>query len=62
MLPPPEVVARGQSAILNYLRDYDSIQQRQMLVIGAGGIGTMAVFTLMWRWKMRQGKAKKKRS
>src|SRR5688572_15489999 len=53
VFPPPDVVAQGETAILRYLHDYEQIQARQVLAMGAGGVGLVAGFSLLWRWKTR---------
>jgi Leucine-rich repeat (LRR) protein len=62
MFPPPEIVSQGDAAILSYLRDYEQIRARQVIAMGAGGIGLIAGFILLLRWRFYRGTAKKKRA
>ncbi|MGB1288749.1 MAG: leucine-rich repeat domain-containing protein, partial [Aggregatilineales bacterium] len=61
--PPPEVIAQGKDAIKDYLRNQAAWHMRQMITGAAGGVGMLAVFGLLIRWRLRsRRKDKKKRT
>jgi hypothetical protein len=59
--PPPEVVAQGTSAILEYLRNEAWWHLQRLIAGGAGAVGIVAALVLGLRWKNRRGYKKKKK-
>ncbi len=59
--PPPEVVAQGTAAILDYLNHQAEWHVRQMVSQIAGGVGVVAIGVLALRWRHKRRKDKKKR-
>jgi Leucine-rich repeat (LRR) protein len=58
--PPPEVVAEGTPAILEYLRNESWRNLQRLIFSGAGSIGLLVVGVLALRWQQRQNWEKKK--
>jgi Leucine-rich repeat (LRR) protein len=59
--PPPEVIAQGTDAILDYLRNEAWWHLQRLIVSGAGAVGLLAAGVLGLRWKNRRGYEKKKK-
>ncbi|MCA9891278.1 MAG: hypothetical protein KC546_23035, partial [Anaerolineae bacterium] len=59
--PPPDVVAQGTPAILDYLRNQAAMQAQQITLAIAGMVGLVAAFLLAFRWRTRRLGRKKKR-
>jgi hypothetical protein len=59
--PPPEVVAQGTPAVLEYLRNEAWWHMQRLIAGGASSIGLVTAIILGFRWKNRRGKAKEKR-
>jgi internalin A len=57
--PPPEVVAQGTPAILDYLRNQAAYHTRQLILSGAGVI---AGVLLLARWRYRRNRKPKKKN
>jgi internalin A len=60
--PPPEVVAQGTAAVLDYLRNQAWYHTRQMILSGAGGVGIVAGVLLLARWRYRTLRKPKKKN
>jgi Leucine-rich repeat (LRR) protein len=59
--PPPEVIAQGTPAILEYLRNQAWWYLRRMIIYTASGIGFLAIVFLGLRWRYRRQYTKKKK-
>jgi internalin A len=59
--PPPEVVAQGTPAILDYLRNEAWWHLQRLIAGGATSVGIVVAIVLGLRWKNRRGKTKAKR-
>jgi internalin A len=58
--PPPEVIAQGTPAILDYLRNQAWWHFQRLILGGASGIGIVVATILGLRWRNNGGKRKKK--
>ena len=59
--PPPEVIAQGTPAVLDYLRNQAWWHLQGLILSGATGFGLLAVLILGIRWRMRHMGEKSKR-
>jgi len=61
--PPPEVIAQGTPAILDYLRNQVWWHLQRLILSVATGIGILTILILGIRWRMRRvyRKSKSKR-
>jgi Leucine-rich repeat (LRR) protein len=57
--PPPEVIAQGTPAILDYLRNEAWWHLQRLIVGGVSSIGIVAAIVLGLRWRIQRGKKKK---
>jgi Leucine-rich repeat (LRR) protein len=58
--PPPEVIAQGTAAILDYLRNEAWWHLQRLIAGGASSVGIVAAMVLGLRWRNRRRKGKKK--
>jgi internalin A len=58
--PPPEVIAQGTPAILDYLNNQAWWYLQRLIISGATGFGLLAVLILGIRWRMRRVRRKSK--
>ncbi|MCA9895668.1 MAG: leucine-rich repeat domain-containing protein [Anaerolineae bacterium] len=60
--PPPDVVAQGTPAIMDYLRNQAAMQAQQITLAIASMVGLVAAFLLAFRWRTRRVGRKKKQA
>ena len=60
--PPPEVVAQGTPAILDYLNHQASWHLQQLLISGAIGLGLLMILAFGIRWRMRRVRKSKRKN
>ena len=59
--PPPEVIAQGTPAVLDYLRNQAWWHLQRLILSGATGLGLLAVLMLGIRWRTGRNRRKAKR-
>jgi Leucine-rich repeat (LRR) protein len=60
--PPPEVVAQGTNAMLNYLRNQAWYHLQRLIIGAASGVGVVAMVLLGLRFRYHRLRPKKKRA
>ncbi len=60
--PPPEVVAQGTPAVLDYLNHQAGWHLQQLLISGVIGLGLLMILVFGIRWRMRRVRKSKRKN